>query len=68
MESIFEWSTSVISENNPENNKNKLTNSVDFIRELPGTEGSRVCSDALVKQVDNVAVPASLRKRHSFDG
>lgn len=49
-------------------NKTKLTNSVDFIRELPGTEGSRVRSDALVEQIDDVAVPASLRRRHSFDG
>lgn len=45
--------------------KTKLTNSVDFIRELPGTEGSRVGGDALVEQVDDVAVPASLRRRHS---
>lgn len=43
----------------------KLTNSVDFIRELPGTEGSRVGGDALVEQVDDVAVPASLHRRHS---
>lgn len=41
---------------------------MDFIRELPGTEGPRVCSDALVEQVDDVAVPASLRRRHSFEG
>lgn len=48
-------------------NKNNLTNSVNFIRELPGTERSRVRSDALVEQVDDVAVPASLSRRHSFD-
>lgn len=46
-------------------NKNKLTNCVDFIRELSGTEGSRVGGNALVEQVDDVAVPASLRRRHS---
>lgn len=44
--------------------RGKLTNGVDFIRELPGTEGSRVGGDALVEQVDDVAVPASLRRRH----
>lgn len=46
-------------------NKDKLTNCVDFIRELSGTEGSRVGGNALVEKIDDVAVPASLRRRHS---
>lgn len=41
---------------------NTLTNSIDFIRQLSGTEGTRVLGDALVKQVDDVAIPASLPK------
>lgn len=40
-----------------------LTNSVDFIRQLSGTEGTRVLGEALVKKVDDVAVPASLDNR-----
>lgn len=39
---------------------NTLTNSVDFIRQLSSAEGTRVLGDALVKQVDDVAIPASL--------
>lgn len=42
MESVFERSTSAISETKLKMNKSKPTNGVDFIRELPGTEGSRV--------------------------
>lgn len=41
---------------------NTLTNSADFIRKLSGTEGTGVHRDTLVKQVDNVAVPASLHR------
>lgn len=37
-----------------------LTNSVDFIRQLSSTEGTRVLGETLVKQIDDVAVPASL--------
>ena len=37
-----------------------LTNSVDFIRQLSSTEGTRVLGETLVKQIDYVTVPASL--------
>lgn len=43
-----------------------LTDSVDFVRQLSGTEGARVLGDALVKQVDDVAIPTSLHKREDI--
>lgn len=41
-------------------NESQLTDCVDFVGKLSGAEGARVLGDALVEQVDNVAVPASL--------
>lgn len=41
-------------------NRIELTDGVDFVGELSGAEGAGVRGDALVEQVDDVAVPASL--------
>lgn len=40
--------------------RNELTDCVDFVGKLSGAEGAGVRGDALVEQVDDVAVPASL--------
>lgn len=41
-------------------NGSELTDCVDFVGKLSGAEWAGVLGDALVEQVDDVAVPASL--------